>query len=438
VVDAIGFLTERYGYLLSVLLVQIAVVAMFASVLLRFRPFVDLMLTSNPTRRQRLEFGVALGVMATLGAWGRLQLGYTGLDMTVVMPLLAGYVMGPLSGAVAGIVAGVFPLWHAEWLALPVSLFIGWCGGLTRVAFIEKRSIWLFSPIPFGNVREVWITWRNERRIDPRLQLVLATTAAEILRTEMSRFTGGKLLFGYNPLDPVSYYAVLLASLTSVPIALKIWNTPRLEAELDRQQEMLSEARLETLRQQIQPHFLFNTLNTISVLTRTHPEDARRIIVRLSAILRRLLYTSSNTSTLRDEIELVRNYVDIETMRFGEDRLRLETNIEQDTLRAMVPTMTLQPLVENAIKHGLAEMVEGGLIMIRSWRNGHRIEIEVADNGRGMSGSHRSIPDGHGIGLRNLEQRCSSLYGTSFSLEFEPSPGEGTTVRLTLPLELAP
>ena len=125
------------------------------------------------------------------------------------------------------------------------------------------------------------------------------------------------------------------------------------------------EARLAALTSQINPHFLFNTLNSVSSLIRTDPNQARAMVVKLSKVLRRLLRKHENFSALRDELSFIEDYLSIEVIRFG-DKLRFEKDVADDTLDMLVPSMLLQPLVENSIKHGLSSKVEGGTIRIRA------------------------------------------------------------------------
>ena len=142
-------------------------------------------------------------------------------------------------------------------------------------------------------------------------------------------------------------------------IPLKVWNTTRYEKKLEEQERLLVEARLAALTSQINPHFLFNTLNSVSSLIRTNPDQARVMLVKLSKVLRRLLRKHENFSALRDELSFIEDYLAIEVVRFG-DKLRFEKDVAEDTLDMLVPSMLLQPLVENSIKHGLSGKVEGG------------------------------------------------------------------------------
>jgi two-component system, LytTR family, sensor kinase len=218
-----------------------------------------------------------------------------------------------------------------------------------------------------------------------------------------------------------------------VAIALKVLNNTRIEMKLEEQQRLLLQARMDALQSQINPHFLFNTLNSVSSLVRFDPDTARVMIVKLSNILRRLLGRGDNFVHLREEFAFIDDYLDIEVVRFGRDKLKVVKEQEADSLEAIVPSMILQPLVENSIKHGLSPKVDGGSIYLRSRIVDSRLVIEVEDDGVGM-GAGSGEGDGTGIGLANVQERLKVLYGDTASMEMESKGGTGTTVRLVLPM----
>ena len=181
---------------------------------------------------------------------------------------------------------------------------------------------------------------------------------------------------------------VVLATVLCVAIPIKIWNSARIEHRLQEQEKLLMAARVEALASQINPHFLFNTLTSISSLIRSQPETARTLIVKLSGLLRRLLRSQEHFVTLREELEAIDEYLDIESIRFG-PKLHIEKSIDPDSLDVVMPSMLLQPLIENSIKHGLSPKIGEGRITIRSSRqNGHAI-IDIIDNGVGVSAGPR-------------------------------------------------
>jgi signal transduction histidine kinase len=209
------------------------------------------------------------------------------------------------------------------------------------------------------------------------------------------------------------------------------------EVQVARLSEQLSSARFAALQAQLNPHFLFNTLNTIAVLVRDDDrQGAVRIVEHLSELLRRTLTRHrANEVTLGEELELVRQYVAIEQARFS-DRLRPEFNIPDSLLSAALPSFALQHLVENAIRHGIARHPDAGLLLVTAERAGDVLQITVVDDGAGID-PQAAIPPGHGI--ENTRERLRALYGANASLELARRPEGGTIATLRVPYrELGP
>lgn len=192
----------------------------------------------------------------------------------------------------------------------------------------------------------------------------------------------------------------------------------------------LQQAQLTALRSQLNPHFLFNSLHSIAELVHSNPKLAEDLIVRLGELLRKVLDSSATQQVpLSEELEFVRGYVEIEQMRLG-DRLQVTWDIDPRTLRARVPSLILQPLVENAITHGIAPSAQAGTLAVRAARVGDDLLLEVCDSGPGVDS--RAATPRSGIGLSNTRVRLASLYGAHHS--FELVNGQGFTVRLLIPL----
>jgi two-component system, LytTR family, sensor kinase len=199
------------------------------------------------------------------------------------------------------------------------------------------------------------------------------------------------------------------------------------EAELHR-------AELQALRYQLNPHFLFNTLNSVATLVYRNPEAAAQMLGRLTGFLRRTLEgDGAPLTTLDRELEFVKQYLSIEKTRFG-DRLSLEIDADPAVRGAMVPTLILQPLVENAIHHAVAVREEGdGRILVRAQRGAaDTLHIAIIDNGAGVSAGSRE--GGHGIGLANMRRRLQQIYGDAGRFELRFTPGGGATAIIELPL----
>jgi two-component system, LytTR family, sensor kinase len=196
------------------------------------------------------------------------------------------------------------------------------------------------------------------------------------------------------------------------------------------------QARVDALISQINPHFLFNTLNTVSSLIRLDPDTARRVLVKLSNILRRRLKTQTHFLPLRQELEFIEDYLDIEVVRFGRDKIHIRMEIDPEALDVFVPSMILQPLVENAIRHGIGPKIDGGTLTLRASRHNGRITLEVRDDGVGIPPERLHEVYDSGIGISNVHERLKVLYGPDCPLKIDSQPGQGTAIRLEIP-ELA-
>ena len=204
----------------------------------------------------------------------------------------------------------------------------------------------------------------------------------------------------------------------------------------DQLQAQLAEARLRGLAAQLRPHFLFNALNAVASLVHRDPDGAERMLARLGDLLRHSLESDGRQEvTLREEQAALAPYLDIERTRFG-PRLEVEWSLAPDVLEACVPHLALQPLVENAIRHGLAPRAEPGRVCISAERDGEALRVRVRDDGMGLpaGGTPRR---GGGVGLANLRARLATLYGPGASLELRPGTPRGAVAELRLPLREA-
>jgi len=166
---------------------------------------------------------------------------------------------------------------------------------------------------------------------------------------------------------------------------------------------------------------------------RTEPDMAREVVLKLSNILRRLLRQQENFVPFREELAFVDDYLDIEVARSGRDKLEIAKQIDPASLEAFVPAMLLQPIVENAIRHGLAPKLEGGVITLRSMVEDGRMRIEIEDNGLGMTEARLARVHDEGIGMSNVHERLRLLYGEDFRFEITSRLGSGTLVRIDVP-----
>jgi LytS/YehU family sensor histidine kinase len=212
--------------------------------------------------------------------------------------------------------------------------------------------------------------------------------------------------------------------------------------KMDEQQRLLSQAEFAALKAQINPHFLFNSLSTIRILTRTNPETARSLIKDLADFLRKTLRREREMVSLAEEMETVRHYIHLEEARFG-DRIQIDEEVEMQCGEACIPVFTIQPLVENALKHGLSLKTDGGKVKIKVCSEQQMLVITVEDNGVGIAADRLAnllddavsieSEQGSGIGLRNIRGRLQKIYGNCAGLQIESRENKGTLVRIYLP-----
>src|SRR3954468_13470639 len=419
--------------LLTTLVVKLAVMAALATMLVRYRRFRHILIFERRAWPDRLTFALSLGIPLTAGVAARLLLNYNAADLTLEGSFLAGLVAGPYAGALIGVMVGVPPLGAGEWGALPFAVGCGFAGGGLR-ELCPKESIWHFSPWVFtGLHRRAWQMLRT-MQVDWQVVLLLAPVGLELLRQGVGVRWPHRLfsLHAAPPSSPWLLVVVLLATVLGVAIPIMIWKNARIEHRLQEQEKLLLAAKIDALANQINPHFLFNTLTSISSLIRTQPETARMLITKLSGLLRRLMRSTDHFVTLREELESVDEYLAIEVVRFG-PQLRVDKQIAPQTLDVIVPSMLLQPLVENSIKHGLSPKVGGGRITITSVMHRRNAVIEVVDDGLGMTEEQLQHALGDGIGLSNVNERLRTIYGNQYALRLQSLPGQGTSVSIEIP-----
>lgn len=219
----------------------------------------------------------------------------------------------------------------------------------------------------------------------------------------------------------------------------QVFSTQLELAALQHKAELAAKAELKALRAQINPHFLFNALNTIVSFCRTNPENARSLLIELSDFFRRSLKTARDFVTLKEELEHVDSYLTLEQARFG-NRLTIEQDIAPDALDVLIPTFTLQPLVENAVKHGLLAKTDGGTIKISAKVIEKQVEISITDNGLGIPLDIQQqileygFGKGAGVGLTNVNERLKAIYGPKHALSINSVEGKGTIVIIHIPI----
>jgi two-component system, LytTR family, sensor kinase len=422
--------------LLFTLVLKVGWAAALAALLVRFRSFRKLLFTEQRDSDQKVMLLLFLVPPLAVGVMLRLIAGYPFFDLTLEGSFLMGLIGGRIVGLLGGSLISLLPFGFHEWLSPPLAALVGLLAGMIRETIPEKEDVWHFGPFLFLNIPQ-WL-WKLVRRGKGNRAMLplLACAAFEVGLIELGSVVPSHWLFTIQSSNWGYMGLVVLSSVMCVAMAVKIWNNTRIEMNLEQNQQLLLKARMDSLTSQINPHFLFNTLNTVSSLIRFDPDMARGVVLKLSNILRRLLRKHETFVPLRDELDFIDDYLDIEVIRFGRDKLQIFKDIDGETLDAFIPSMLLQPIIENAIKHGLAPRLAGGQIHLRTRRRDGRLIIEIEDNGMGMPPERLLDVYGGGIGISNVHERLRLLYGDQFGMDIRSREGEGTQIRIEIP-ELA-
>jgi two-component system LytT family sensor kinase len=436
--------------ILITLLIRLGVVAAIASAVVRSRYFKSVLFRNEVrSARQQINIVLFVGVPVALGVWVRAMVpNFSAADVAFESAIIVGVMGGRLAGVGLAALCAVPELWLHEFLSFPMNALAGYVAGAFREFAANREDIWSFSPMVDLSIYR-WVRRNFPRpRHDWQVAFFVGILLLQFLREQVGRAFPNHVFF-LSSNNLWVEVAIYVGTIAAVAIPIKVWNATRIELKLEEQERLLLQARLDALQSQINPHFLFNTLNSISSLVRVRPEQARELIVKLANILRSLLKKHDAFVLLRDEIEFIDNYLDIEVARFGSEKLQVIKDLEPQTLEVIVPSMMLQPIVENAIKHGLAPKIDGGSIVLRSrFQPEHRLRIDIEDNGVGMNTSNgkfgerrRFARDGdetethvEGIGMYNVAERLRVLYGTNAHMTVQSSPGIGTRISIEVPL----
>jgi len=431
------------------LLIKLGVAAALSSALVRSKEFKSLIFREQRETRHKIYLAFWMAIPIALGVWIRFSAkSFLAGDLSLETALLLGVVGGRLSGGLGGALISLPAAMHGEWAAMPLNVLAGIIAGQLRRVAPEQEDIWSFSPfIDLTLYRMIRRNLPRPRVFDWQVAFFVTIVGLRFLQTEIWHFWPNSIFSLESPglwanHGTLNGYlvesAIYLTAVMVVGTELKIFNSVRIQIKLEEQERLLLQARMAALQNQINPHFLFNTLNSISSLVRFDPDTAREMILKLATILRRLLHSTDSFVPLREEVEFIDNYLDMEVVRFGREKLKVVKDLDPASLEAMVPSMLLQPLVENCIKHGLAPQVEGGSITLRSRLIESRLVVEVEDDGVGM-GSAQELGQaqglgGMGIGMANVAERLKVLYGDAAQMMIENREGGGTLIRLRLPI----
>lgn len=340
------------------------------------------------------------------------------------------------------------------------SLAVGLQIGLAQAVLLRSQHVVLtsiFGSVVFGATTLVLWQWvfpplrsRPHFRFWQAAVAVAAMTVISFLLVNgtMLAFDGRWIFSSYEGGDrtvvvPGEWIALgpfLYFILPIIPVSLLCvtgfnqswWQIFLLERREHQARELAARAQLEALRAQINPHFLFNSLNSIAQLISTDPDRAEECVERLAEIFRYLLQSENRSFvTLEDELDIADAYLDIERARFG-DRLEVDFVIDEAVRHHIVPTLILQPLIENAVRHGVSQKVGGGRVSIEAGLDAGELRVVVRDTGVGMrSGIEAALS--RGVGLRNVYDRLVQLYGERYAPRIDSTPGTGTTVTVRVP-----
>ena len=326
---------------------------------------------------------------------------------------------------------------HHAWAKLFVTTILSWLPWALSTAFVLRLGrrfppvklrplvTWvahLGACIAIGLMFSAWTTWLD-LRLNP---YAYSSAAPRFAHLWFDKFYNGILTF-----------LVLYAAIVTVSYVLDSRERLALQrTETARLNELLSKAQLDALRRQIEPHFLFNTLNAVAGLVREGRNDgAVGMIAGLSDFLRRVLQDSTQQQVpLGEEMEFAQKYLDIQKVRFAE-RLQLSVDVPRELYPAQVPSLILQPMVENAVKHGIAKRAQGGAIRIAASRCDGVLTLSVSNDGPSLPVDWEMA--GSGIGMSNVRTRLQSLYGDAFELNMRNQDAGGVEVSVSLPFAVA-
>jgi two-component system LytT family sensor kinase len=420
--------------ILVALLIKLAVIALLAGFIARFGRFRQLIFIEQRSPSEKLEFAAFLGIPFTLGVLARLLAHYSTTDLSLEVTVVAGLLGGTIAGLVVGMMVSLpaVLIGHELWAA-PLAVLYAVVAGTARWVCPDKEQVWKFSGfIDLSLYRSIKQRFQHPA-VDWQVLFSFLCVMLEVARMSVGRMTHGKYLYYTDSPHFWTRVLIVLATLIAVGLPVRIWNNTRIERKLVEQEKALMQARMDALISQINPHFLFNTLNTVSSLIRFDPDTARTVLLKLANILRRRLKSPIHFVPLKQELEFIDDYLDIEVVRFGRDKLQIRKEIEAETWDVMVPSMILQPLLENAIRHGIGPKIEGGTITLRATRSEGHLVIEVIDDGVGIPEQRRHGILESGIGMSNVHERLKVLYGQDFFMKIESQAGKGTVIRIEIP-----
>lgn len=415
------------------ILLRLVVMAGITSLVLGFRFTGEILVKVSVPTREKVKLTVLLAVIFSVGVLIRKMSAQAAMDLSLEGAIVAGLIGGTWVGAGTGFAIGLTCLLIGETVSLPLYTVAGLFSGFIYSRLGRGGEVWNFSLNPFlavYNFLEHLVRGTLDRNFIP---VVLCVGFALLRYALLGRFGTAGLIYGYPVRDWLFITIDLAVLVYTVGMALKLAVNTRGELIHREEEKQLVHARLTTLRSQINPHFLFNTLNSITSLIRTDAERAREMTRRLSSIFRKSLDETGDTHSLASEIDFLDNYLLIERVRFGDDRFDVIKELDERTLGIQVPSLLLQPLVENAVKHGIACRTEGGMLSISSIPVKGGTEIVIENDGPETGPLDISSLFSRGVGLKNVAERLDIYTCGEGRMEIFSRPGGGAIVRLFIP-----
>lgn len=407
------FTTESIRYITFLLLIKLAFIVIVSAMLGNYDYFAKLIFSKRKKLKDRTKIALIMCPTILIGIILRYSANYHPMDFAI-----PGLFM-------IGISAGFLPAFFSSIICALVLSFVGgeYWYGIACIVSAVSGSFFFRDDI-----------FETRKRI---YHISLGMIPVSLMYLFICRVSSLSSVFVLSNRTIESDVLVVLSDVGGVFLTLFLWRHYKTKLDLIDSAFNLDRAKLAILSSKINPHFLFNTLNTIAAAIRMDANLAREIVFKLSEIMRYVLNTENEFRPIKDEIDFIDNYLDIEKLRFGENRLKSKVEVDNDLSEFEIPTMLIQPLVENAVKHGIAPLSENkGEINIRVSlfrdNNENYIRISVKDNGSGSEISE----DGmffKGIGLANVRDRIKLLYGSKGRLEFESKQDQGFCASIVLP-----
>lgn len=407
------FTTESIRYITFLLLIKLAFIVIVFAMLGNFDYFAKLLFSKYKSLNDRFKIALIMCPTILIGIALRYNANYHTMDFSIPGLFIIGISAGLMPSVACALICGsVLAIFGSEY----------WYSVMAVVSALAGS--FFFKEDMFSTSKRIY-------------HISLGIIPVSIIYAVLSRFVPHTSIFILSNGTIESDILVVLYDLLGVFLTLFIWRHYKTKIELAESGFNLDRAKLAILSSKINPHFLFNTLNTIAAAIRIDAALARDIVFRLSEIMRYVLNTENEYRPLKDEIDFIQNYLAIEKLRFGDGRLSTHIEIDQDLNEFELPTMLIQPLVENAIKHGVSGLSDKkGEIQIKTqmFRLGsdNYVRIKISDNGAGLDTDGEDVY-GKGIGLSNVRDRIKLLYGLKGRLEFESSKGQGFSASIVLP-----